>query len=167
MSPLSRALFAFALVAIFSSPVFDPTHGSPSAPLVAGEAAANTLQQPAVAIGQKVADFTFKDIHYLPRSLADFGEKKAYVIFFTNLDCPIVQRYFPRIKALDESLRDRGVQFLGVNVAAADPLKEVAYQAVRMEAEFPVAKDFDLQVAHAVGAARTATVVVLDAERRL
>jgi thiol-disulfide isomerase/thioredoxin len=123
--------------------------------------------QPSVAIGQRVADFTFKDIRYLPRQLADFGPRKAYVIAFTTLDCPVVQRYLPKLKELDEAYRDKGVQFVAMNEGPGDPLREVAYQAIRVDAAFPFAKDFDGSVARAVGAARAAEVVVLDADQKL
>jgi peroxiredoxin len=120
-----------------------------------------------VKIGQKVADFSFKDIRYLPRTLADFKDKKAFVIVFTTLDCPIVQRYLPRLKELDEAYRDSGVQFLAVDVGQNDDLREIAYQAVKTECEFPFVKDFDGQVLSAFGASRAGTVAVLDASKQL
>lgn len=120
-----------------------------------------------VKIGDKVAEFTFKDIRYLPRTLADFGDKKAYVIMFTTLDCPLVQRYLPKLAELDSEYGDDGVQFLAVNVGPNDALREVAYQAVKKNCNFPFAKDFDGDVVRALGADRAAEVVVLDAERKL
>ena len=84
MQTLLKCLLAVALVVGFS--------------LVARaeKAPSTTGDNPGVKIGDKVGDFTFKDIRYLPRQLADFGERKAYVIVFTTLDCPVVQRYLPR-----------------------------------------------------------------------
>ena len=120
-----------------------------------------------VAIGQQIGQVTFKDIRYLPRSLNDLGDKKAFVLVFTTLECPLVQRYLPVVKQLDEAFRDQGVQFLAVNVGANDPLAEVAYQAVRVGAEFPFVKDFDGQVVRVVGATRTPEVVLLDADKKL
>ena len=133
----------------------------------AEKAPSNPSEGSAVKIGQKVGDFTFKDIRYLPRQLADFGEKKAFVIAFTTLDCPVVQRYLPKLKALDEAYRDKGVQFVAVNVGPSDDLREVAYQALVVDAEFPFVKDFDGQMVRALGATRAAEVVVLDADKRL
>src|SRR5262249_53101585 len=104
---------------------------------------------------------------YLPRQLADFGDKKAYVLAFTTLDCPVVQRYLPRLKSLDEAYRDQGVQFLAVNVGPGDDMREVAYQAVLVDAQFPFVKDYDGSVARALGASRAAEVVVLDAQKQL
>ena len=100
-------------------------------------------------------------------TLADLGEKKAYVIMFTTLDCPVVQRYVPRLKELDEAYRDKGVQLLAVNVGPSDDLREIAYQALVADVEFPFVKDFDGSVAAAVGATRASEVVVLDADRKL
>ena len=122
---------------------------------------------PAVKVGQKIGDFKFKDIRYLPRSLADFGERKAYVIMFATLDCPVVQRYLPKLVEMDAAYRDKGVQFLVVNVGPSDDLREVAYQAMRIDAQFPFSKDFDGQVVRGVGATRAAEVVVVDADKKL
>jgi thiol-disulfide isomerase/thioredoxin len=155
MQAMCKALVAIAMLVIFS------------APLRAEKAPSNLADQAPVKIGQPAGDFTFKDIRYLPRKLADFGDKKAYVILFTTLDCPVVQRYLPKLKALDEAYRDKGVQFLAMNVGPSDDLREVAYQALTVDAEFPFAKDFDGQVVRAVGASRAAEVVVLDADKKL
>ncbi len=118
-------------------------------------------------IGQPVGKFTFKDIRYLPRELADFGDQKAYVLMFTTLDCPIVQRYLPKIVEMEKEYGEQGVQFVAVNEGVNDAIREVAYQAVRANAPFPFVKDLDGQVARAVGATRAGEVVVLDAEKKL
>src|SRR5436309_1818257 len=115
-----------------------------------------------VRIGAPVERFTFKDIHYLPRTLDDLGEAKAYVIVFTTTACPLVQRYLPRLKELSSQYGEKGVRFLALNVGPEDSLKEIAYQALEYGVEFPVGKDFDGQCARALGASRTPEVVVLD-----
>lgn len=155
MQATCKSVIAIALVAILTQP------------LRAEKAPARESGKADVKIGQKVDSFTFKDIRYLPRTLADFGERKAYVIAFTTLDCPLVQRYLPKLAELERTYRDQGVQFLAVNVGPTDPLREVAYQAVKTNCEFPFAKDFSGEVARAVGAERAAEVVVLDGEQKL
>ena len=140
-----------------------------AAPLEAGEkesqSGVNSASAAAtkIAIGETVPSFTFKDIRYLPRTLDDFGAKKAYVIAFTNLDCPLVKRYLPRLKDLDEAYRDQGVQFISINAAPGDSIVEMAYQAVKADCAFPFCKDFDGEVVRALGVERTPEVVVLDA----
>jgi len=120
-----------------------------------------------LAFGEQPAHFTFTDTRFLPRTLSDLGEKKAYVIVFTTLDCPVVKRSLPRLKELEAQLRERDVQFLALNVGVNQPVTEVAFQALKAEIPFPAGKDFDGSAARALGASRTPEVVVLDSERRL
>jgi len=119
------------------------------------------------ALGEKVASFSFVDLRYLSRTLDEFGEKKATVIVFTNLDCPIVKRFLPRLKKFDEQYRDQGVQFLSLNVGPDESVVDVAAQAVRADIAFPFCKDFDGESARALGVTRTPEVAVLDADGRL
>jgi len=131
----------------------------------ASKDAANKI--PTVAIGAQVADVPFKDIRFAAHNLKDFGDKKAIVMVFTTLDCPVVKRYLPRIVELEKEYREKGVQFVTMNVGPNDPMVEVAYQAIQLEAPFPFCKDFDGDVVKAMGVNRTPEVVVLDANRKL
>ena len=155
MQAAFKSLIALALLAVIA------------APLKAEKAPSKSDDAVPAKIGQTVGGFTFKDIRYLPRQLADFGEKKVYVVAFTTLDCPVVQRYLPRHKLMDEAYRDKGVQFLAINVGPSDDLREVAYQAMQIDLDFPVAKDFDGSAARALGVTRAAEVVVLDSDKNL
>ncbi|MBX3412113.1 MAG: redoxin family protein [Pirellulales bacterium] len=119
-------------------------------------------ETPKVSIGDKVGSFTFKDIRFLPRTLSDLGEKKAYVIVFTTLDCPLVQRYLPRVKELEAKYRDQDVQFVALNVGPKDKLIEVAQQGLDYDLPFHIGKDFDGEAVRALGVERTPEVVVLD-----
>lgn len=127
----------------------------------------NRTERAAVAVGSVAKDLSFTDIRYLPRSFDELGERKALVVAFTTLDCPLVQRYLPRLKEFDAAYRDRGVKFLTLNVAEDDLVVDVAHQAVKFDLPFAVGKDYDATVAQALGATRTPEVVVLDAENRI
>ena len=118
-----------------------------------------------VPIGAQAGKFTFKDIRYLPRTLDDFGQPKAFVMVFTTTGCPLVQRYLPRLKELATQYQD--VQFIAVDVGADDSIKEIAYQAIEHGVQFPFVKDVDGECARAVGVTRTPEVVVLDAGRKI
>ncbi len=120
-----------------------------------------------VAVGTKVANLTFKDTHYLPRSLDDFPEARAFVLVFVNTTCPVAQRYLPVLRELEQAYRGKGVQFLAVNEGADDSITAVATQAVRHGMEFPFVKDVDGRCAETLGVRRTPEVAVLDAGRRL
>jgi peroxiredoxin len=120
-----------------------------------------------VKVGDSVAAFTFKDIRFLPRSLDEFPKPKAFVLVFANTSCPLVQQYFPTLKALYQDYKDQGVQFLAVNVGADDSILTMAAQAVRYDVAFPFVKDSDGECVKALGVRRTPEAVVLDGEKRL
>ena len=79
-----------------------------------------------VPIGAQAGKFSFKDIRFLPRSLDDFGKPKAFVIAFITTECPLAQRYLPKLKELSAHFKDQGAQFIAVNVGPDDSLKDVA-----------------------------------------
>src|SRR5437764_2601420 len=120
-----------------------------------------------VKIGDKIGKLAFTDIRSLPRTLDDFGARKAYVLAFTNTSCPVALRYLPTLAALEKEYRGKGVQFVSLNAAEEDSLIDMATQSVRHEIEFPFAKDFDGDCAKALGVKRTPEVAVLDAEKKL
>lgn len=125
------------------------------------------LAKDPVKLGERVGQLRFKDIHYLPRSLDDCKDKKAFVLVFTTTTCPLVQRYLPVLRDMEKEYRAKGVQFLAVNVGGDDSIAAMATQAVRHEMEFPFVKDTDLTCAGKVGVTRTPEVALLDGERRL
>src|SRR5262245_23062508 len=135
--------------------------------LLAASAAAADRVQEQLKIGQQAPAITFTDIRYLPRTLADLGDAKAIVIVFVKSDCPLVGRYGPKLKALDEAYRDKGVRFLALNVGAGDSVTEAAWQAVQADWPFPVGKDFDGEAARSLGASRTPEALILDGHQRL
>jgi hypothetical protein len=134
---------------------------------------AETAVQVPVSIGQKLGPITFTDIRFLRRSLNDFASKmdpvpkRAFVLIFTNVTCPMVQRYWPRLKQLDAEFRDQGVQFVAVNVGPDDSLLEMATQAVVHDVPFPFVKDTDGSCVAACGVRRTTEAVVIDADNTL
>jgi thiol-disulfide isomerase/thioredoxin len=118
-------------------------------------------------IGSEIPNLRFKDIRYLQRSLSDFGENKATVLIFSNTTCPLVQKYWPKLKRLDEKYRDQGVQFASVNISGDDAISEIAQQAIDFSVQFPFVKDVDGSCAKALGVERTPEVVILDSKRVL
>jgi thiol-disulfide isomerase/thioredoxin len=129
--------------------------------------ASMTFAQDAAKIGEKVNKLKFTDIRSLPRTLDDFGKKKAYVFVFTNTTCPLAQRYLPVLQAMEIEFRGQDVQFVAVNSAEEDTILTMATQAVRHDITFPFVKDFGGACAKSLGVKRTPEVVVLDSEKHL
>lgn len=118
-------------------------------------------------IGDTVGELRFKDIRYVPRSLKDLGDKRAIVIVFTNTTCPIVQKYWPKLKRLHEQYDAQGVQFVSMNASAGDEISEIAKQAIDYAVPFPVVKDASGACAEALGVTRTPEAVILDSSGKL
>lgn len=140
---------------------------SPAVAAPQGDPAGPKPDAQSVAIGSAVPKLTFKDIRYLPRSLADFKDAKAFVLCFLTTDCPVALRYLPTLQRLHEEYRSKGVVFLAVNVGPDDSIRAVAKQALDHGLTFPAVKDFGAQCAAALGVTRTPEAAVLDADKKL
>jgi thiol-disulfide isomerase/thioredoxin len=120
-----------------------------------------------VPIGSTIKTLLFKDIRHLPRSLDELGKKKAYVLAFTNTSCPLVRKYWPRLKQLHATYKVQGVQFVSINVGVSDSIRDVASQSLKYGILFPNVKDTTGDCVRLLGVHRTPEVVVLDANHRL
>ncbi|SIN74901.1 AhpC/TSA family protein [Singulisphaera sp. GP187] len=113
-------------------------------------------------IGQRVANFTLKDVSGQPVSLYGFAGKKAVVLAFLGTDCPLGNLYAPRLAELSKAYQDKGVVFLGINSNAQETVDQVAEHAKTYGLDFPVLKDTVNLVADLALAERTCEVLVLD-----
>ncbi|MBL4844209.1 MAG: redoxin domain-containing protein [Planctomycetes bacterium] len=114
--------------------------------------------------GAPVQGLVFKDTRYSPRTLAEFGPKRAFVLLFVTDSCPIAKRYLPEIKRLHALYSKRGVQFL---VVSADPDRDIgrmAAFALSHDLPMPIVKDTGGRAARALGVTRTPEVALLDAK---
>jgi peroxiredoxin/mono/diheme cytochrome c family protein len=116
------------------------------------------------AVGSAVPSFTLKDTQRRPRSLDGLGDKKAFVVVFIGIECPLANLYVPTLIELHREYAAKGVQFLAVNSNVQDTITQAAAHAQDREMPFPVLKDFDHKVADAFGAQRTPEAFVLDAK---
>src|SRR5438876_7444344 len=137
------------------------------APILPLPGDAHGVERVQPGIGQHIGPFAFTDTRWLPRTLDEFGAKKAIAIVFTTLDCPVAKRVLPELAEIEKRWRERGVQFLAIDVGAGDPLVEIAARAVEQGVEFPVARDFTGEALRALRPERTPEVIVLDGEHAL
>ena len=94
-------------------------------------------------VGAVVPDFSLKDIHRRPRSLAGFKDKKAFVVAFIDTECPVANLYVPTLIDLHKEYAAKGVQFLAINSSSQDSFVSVSAHAQERDVPFPVLKDFD------------------------
>lgn len=120
-----------------------------------------------VDIGSEVSGLTFKDIRYLPRTLEDFGPRKAFVFAFTSLDDETSAQCLRRLSDLQGNYGHEPVEFIAINVGADDTVMEIAEQALLADARYTVVKDMDGSCAAALGVKTTPTVVLMDGDHQL
>ncbi len=155
IATLVVGLIAVALVGAaawrWKSPT--PSEGAP-------EPAYENLEPP---FGQVIADTdALRDIHANSRQLSEFGGHKAVVLCFLGTGCPLANRSVPSVRRLEQEFREQGVQFCAVYSNAGETLGDVAAHALDYRIEFCVLKDFEQQLADALGVTRTPTYCVLD-----
>ncbi|GMW02540.1 MAG: hypothetical protein AMXMBFR84_36760 [Candidatus Hydrogenedentota bacterium] len=119
-----------------------------------------------VKVGDIPAEFRFKDIRYVERSLSELGESKAIVVMASSTTCPVAQRYLPVFQALSDQFGHEAT-FVLINVSADDSIMDMAQQAIDYNLTVTLAKDIDGTAVKALGLTRTPEVVVLDSERRV
>lgn len=89
--------------------------------------------------------------------LSEIAGEKATVIAFYDQQCPVSQRYAPRLVEIEREYVQRGVGFLFVNVSQLEPETRIIGTAIDPEG----------RIARELGATHSTDVFVLDAERRL
>lgn len=102
-------------------------------------------------------------------SLSDYAEAQVLVVVFTCNHCPVAKAYEPRMLKFVETYRDRGVQWVAINVNLnkADRLDKMQERAKARGYTFPYLFDESQASARKYGATVTPHLFVLDRERRV
>ena len=123
-------------------------------------------------IGDKAPDFTLPATDGKTYSLADFGNEKFLVVFFTCNHCPYVIGSDEVTRATAEKFGPKGVRFAGINSNSEKTYIEDSFPNMmkRMEEHnFPwlYLYDQNQSVARKYGALRTPHFYVFDGKRDL
>jgi peroxiredoxin len=124
----------------------------------------STRPGPHQVVGDRLEDFRLKATDGSTISRMDFEHKKALVLVFTGIDCPVSNLYMPRLATLAQRYSKQGVAFLGVNSNAHESALDVEEHARQHHLGFPVAKDGENRLADRLRIERTCEAVVLDAQ---
>ncbi len=117
---------------------------------------------------QRVSNFTLEDA-VSGRSITLFGfvGKKAVVLVFLGVDCPVGNLYAARLVELNKEYAPKGVIFLGINSNASDDKGAIAKHAKEYGITFPVLKDAGNGVADSALVERTCETLILDGAARI
>jgi peroxiredoxin len=140
----TRALFlALATISLSSAALAGPSTSTPAT---------------------KVVDFSLKDSSGRTIALGDFSSKRALVVVFIGVECPISNDFLLPLSELYKKYSTGGVQFLAINSNQQDSAARVAEHARKNGIPFPVLKDERSAVAQKFGARRTPEAFVLDSD---
>ncbi len=114
------------------------------------------------SLGKTISDFTLQDSTGTKRSLAEWHDKQAVVIFIFGTECPLAKLYGVRCQEMAAEYASSGVQFIGINANRQDSLEEIAVYGRLYKIAFPLLRDVGNHVADELGAERTPEVFVLD-----
>lgn len=111
-------------------------------------------------VGDKVEDFSLKNIDDKMVSLSDFDEAKGFVIIFTCNTCPYSVANEDRIIALDKKYKSKGFPVIAINpndpsVVSGDSFEKMKVRAKEKGFSFPYLFDDGQKVYPKFGATKT------------
>jgi peroxiredoxin len=127
--------------------------------LIAPCALPEPANPPPFPIGANIDNLQLPDFSGQQHQLSDWQASKVVVVVFVNGECPVVQRYVPRLRELCERYGTEGVTFIGIDASA----RATALPAPQLR--MPILRDADQAVADRFGARRTPEAFVLDEQR--
>lgn len=121
---------------------------------------------PEYEVGDKVSDFTLKNVDGKMVSLADYKSGQGVIVIFDCNTCPFSKAYNERIIQLNSKYAPKGFPVITINannpeISPGDSFKEMTLLAKRKNYTFPYLVDETQEVAKAFGATNTPHVFVL------
>jgi len=117
-------------------------------------------------VGDKVEDFSLKNVDGKMVSLFDMAEQKGVVVIFTCNHCPYSVAYEDRIIALDKKYKPLGFPVLAINpndpaIQPEDSFEKMIERAAGKGFTFPYVFDANQSVYRKFGATKTPHVFIL------
>lgn len=123
-----------------------------------------TTATTASATGEGVGALTLTHPDGRSASVASLTQAHAGTVFvFWAAGCPCVRRYQARVEALAQAWAGRGIAFVGVDSNVDETLEDIARARAERGISLEVWRDEGGQLARALGARSTPTVVLIDA----
>lgn len=94
-----------------------------------------------LAIGAGIENFSLNDLDGRPQTLAGLKGQKGTVIIILSAQCPAVRGYKDRINRIAARAQTHGINFIGVNSNANEPLNAISANAVESGYRFPILID--------------------------
>lgn len=105
------------------------------------------------------------DVH-AKQATVDLKSKKATILFFIAVDCPIANRYAPEIRRIAQEYGKKGVQSYRVYVLDSTHAKEVSAHGKEFKFDFPALLDPNRKLVKETGVTVTPEVAVISSAGR-
>lgn len=126
-----------------------------------------TTTKPASPLGQTIKDLKFSPLNGKPFSLSELKNKKAIVIFMRERDCPISEKYGPRIARYEKEFSKKGIQFIYNYVGQVRTKPSAVGDLQRFGFKGLYAIDSKQEVINTLAAVTTGDVFILTPERKV
>ena len=135
------------------------SHLSSSAPV--------TQEKKGSALHRIVGDLSFAPINGPAFQLSALKKPKAIVIIMREKDCPISEKYGPRLARLEEKYAKQGIQFIYNYVGQVRSEDSAKQDLNTQKFKGPYAIDKTQKVVHALSAKTTGDVFILTPDRKV
>ena len=113
-----------------------------------------------------VPQFHLRDTQGATHTAAEWAGRKAVVLYFVTVDCPVANSYVPEMNRLREAYAARGVAFYAVQADPSVAEADVVRYAREFRYSFPVLLDPAQTLVRHANATVTPQVAVLSPEGR-
>lgn len=119
------------------------------------------------SLNRVIRDLSLFPINRNRFRLSEMKDKKAIVIFMRERDCPISEKYGPRIVRLEEEYSQRGIQFLYNYVGQWKTQESAKKDLAKFGFKGPYMIDSKQTLINELSAKTTGDVFILTPERRI
>jgi peroxiredoxin len=125
------------------------------------------MAQDSYQVGDKVANFSLKNIDGKMLSMESDASIDGYILIFTCNHCPYSVMYEDRIIALDKKFRPAGYPVIAINPNDPEQYPDDSFENMKIRAKekgftFPYLVDETQEIARAFGATRTPHVFLVE-----
>lgn len=116
-------------------------------------------------VGERLADVKFKDADGREGVLSQLAGKRGAIIVMRDAECPVSQRYAPRLAEFEKEYTSQGFNFVYVDVSpysATDANTEAKQSAAGSKLQGRVVLDTSRAISNALRAASTSEVFLAD-----
>ena len=126
-------------------------------------------QDKSSTLGRIVNDVTITDARTGKpwRLSVEREDLEAVILFFNTTECPVTNRYLPKLNKIHEDYREQKVLVVSVNSSAHDSPEEIKNHLKKFDVGFTVLHDRDGELARMLNVTRTAEAFVLDSKRKI